>query len=113
MPTQLFGKKVVITGANRGIGLGSAQGFLDAGAEVTIAALEEGVHQVAEDLSQDYGRQLGHETCDLADLGQVKAVCPSWVRTLVSMRSLSFMAARQGQRRRISPASPSRLIAGS
>ena len=48
-------KSVFITGANRGIGLGLAEGFIKAGAEVTIAALEEDVSQVAHKLQKKYG----------------------------------------------------------
>ncbi|MCV6593433.1 MAG: SDR family oxidoreductase [Silicimonas sp.] len=71
---DLTGKQVLITGANRGIGRGLAEGFLQAGAEVTIVALEDDVADVAERLSLTYGREVGHIACDIADLDQVKAL---------------------------------------
>ena len=74
MRAGLSGKHVVVTGANRGIGLGLAQGFLEVGAEVTIVALEEDVRKVAEDLGRRYEREVGHVECDISDLDQVKAL---------------------------------------
>jgi NAD(P)-dependent dehydrogenase (short-subunit alcohol dehydrogenase family) len=71
MSVDLAGKDVLITGANRGIGFGLAEGFLKAGATVTIVALEEDVTEVAEQLSDAYGRQVQGITCDIADLAQV------------------------------------------
>ena len=64
-------KKVLITGANRGIGFGLAEGFLNANADVTIVALEEDVTEVADQLSNTYGRRIRGIVCDIALLGQV------------------------------------------
>lgn len=64
-------KKVLITGANRGIGFGLAEGFLKANADVTIVALEEDVTEVADQLSNTYGRRIRGIVCDIALLGQV------------------------------------------
>tara|TARA_B100000768_G_C11284355_1_gene381057 strand:- start:6338 stop:7111 length:774 start_codon:yes stop_codon:yes gene_type:complete len=71
MSFDLTGKNVLITGANRGIGLGLAEGFLDAGAEVAIAALEEDVFDVAKELSDRYNRNVIGVVCDIADLEQI------------------------------------------
>ena len=90
MAAELSGKHVVVTGANRGIGLGLAQGFLDAGADVTIVALEDDVGEVAEKLSGDYGRQVGHVKCDISDLGQVMALCASVDRVDVLINNAGF-----------------------
>lgn len=68
------GKHVVITGANRGIGLGIAEGFLKAGANLTICGLEEDTPQIAAELSETYGRKVSGITCDIAELEQVKAM---------------------------------------
>lgn len=72
MGVDLSGKNVLIIGANRGIGLGLAEGFLDAGAEVTIAALEDDVTDVADELGRKHGRAVKGVVCDIADLKQVK-----------------------------------------
>ncbi|UXX81745.1 SDR family NAD(P)-dependent oxidoreductase [Roseovarius pelagicus] len=74
MTGVLDGKRAVITGANRGIGLGVAEGFLEAGADLTIVALEEDVTKVAADLSDQFGREVRGLQCDISNLGQVDAL---------------------------------------
>lgn len=71
MGIDLAGKKVLITGANRGIGFGLAEGFLKARAMVTIVALEEDVIEIAGQLSETYKRQVQGIICDIAELEQV------------------------------------------
>ena len=71
MGVDLARKKVLITGANRGIGFGLAEGFLQAGAMVTIVALEEDVIEIAGQLSETYKRQVQGIICDIAELAQV------------------------------------------
>ena len=66
------GKHVVITGGNRGIGLGIAEGFLKAGADVTICALEEDTVDVAEQMGRTYGREVKGIACDISKLEHVK-----------------------------------------
>lgn len=72
--TDFSGKHVVITGANRGIGLGIAEGFMKVGADLTICGLEEDTIEVAAQLGQTYGRPVKGITCDIADLTQVRAM---------------------------------------
>ncbi|MEM8959617.1 MAG: SDR family oxidoreductase [Pseudomonadota bacterium] len=88
--TGVAGKKVLITGANRGIGRGLAEGFLAAGAEVTIVALEDDVAEVAADLAKSYGRKVGHIACDIADLEQVKALRDGVERVDVLINNAGF-----------------------
>ena len=71
MGVDLARKKVLITGANRGIGFGLAEGFLQAGAMVTIVALEEDVIEIAGQLSETYKREVQGIICDIAELAQV------------------------------------------
>ncbi len=67
------GKHVVITGANRGIGLGIAEGFLKAGADLTICGLEDETSEIAAQLAQTHGRSVKGITCDISDREQVRA----------------------------------------
>ncbi|MGF6990957.1 2-deoxy-D-gluconate 3-dehydrogenase [Lachnospiraceae bacterium PF1-21] len=43
------GKKAIVTGGTRGLGLGMAEGLMEAGCEVVIVGSSEKVHQVAAD----------------------------------------------------------------
>ncbi|MDE2792287.1 MAG: SDR family NAD(P)-dependent oxidoreductase [Paracoccaceae bacterium] len=88
--TDLSGKTVLITGANRGIGRGLAEGFLESGADVIIVALEDDVAEVARELSDTYGRSVGHFACDIADLGQVKALRDKTERVDVLINNAGF-----------------------
>ena len=90
MSVDLTGKKVLITGANRGIGYGLADGFLKAGAEVTIVALEEDVGEVAQQLSETYGRHVQGITCDIAELAQVDQMADRVDRVDVLVNNAGF-----------------------
>ncbi len=59
------GKRVLITGGNMGLGAGIARGFLAAGAELTIAGIEDDVADVALDWSNAFGRTVTGLTCDI------------------------------------------------
>ena len=90
MGTEFSGKHVVVTGANRGIGLGLAQGFLEAGADVTIVALEDDVRTVAENLSQQFERDVKHLKCDISDQKQVKGLRAKICRVDVLINNAGF-----------------------
>ncbi len=61
------GKSVLVTGASRGIGLGVAEGFLEAGAEVAILSSGDGIKETAQSLSDKYGRTVAGLVCDISD----------------------------------------------
>ena len=65
------GKRVLVTGASRGLGLGVARGFAAAGAELTILATGDHVKQTAETLSEASGRPVGALVCDITDRAAV------------------------------------------
>jgi len=93
MAGDFTGKKVFITGANRGIGMGLAEGFMEAGADVTIAALEDDVVGAAENLSERHGRHVGGIVCDIRDAGQVAALRDSLGRVdvLINNAGLEYI----------------------
>ena len=59
------GRKVLVTGASRGIGLGVAEGFLAAGAEMTILSSGGAIMEVAHGLSEKFGRAVSGLICDI------------------------------------------------
>lgn len=63
----LKGKRVVITGASRGIGLGVAEGFAEAGCELTLIAIDEDVEGVARQVADQHGCVARGFTCDITD----------------------------------------------
>ena len=71
MSWDFSGKRVLVTGASRGLGLGVARGFAAAGAELTILATGEAVNRTAETLSEASGRPVGALICDITDRAAV------------------------------------------
>ncbi len=65
MSFDFSGQKVLVTGASRGIGLGVAEGFLKAGADVTILSSGVAVETVAGELSEKHGRTVTGLVCDI------------------------------------------------
>lgn len=68
-------KHIVITGANRGIGLGIAEGFLQAGGIVTIIGLEDDTSDVAQELNVRFDNRVTGYSCDISQPDQVQTLC--------------------------------------
>ena len=64
---ELTGKRVLVTGASRGVGLGIARGFAKAGARLQILADHPQVMEVARELG------AGGHLCDITKAGDVEA----------------------------------------
>jgi len=60
-------RKVLVTGGSRGIGLGVAEGFIRAGADVTILASGSQTIEIASSLSKKHGRNVAGLVCDITD----------------------------------------------
>ncbi len=65
------GKKVLVTGASRGIGYGVARGFATAGADLTIIASGEAIHEAAGTLAAETGASVTGLVCDITDRAAV------------------------------------------
>lgn len=67
------GRRILVTGASRGIGLGVAEGFIESGGEVTLLAIDDEVTTVAEQLRDRFGVPVGSLVCDITDRDGVDA----------------------------------------
>ncbi len=67
------GKRVLVTGASRGIGFGVAEAFAAAGADLHVLAEDETIRSAAERLSAVAGRPVSAIVCDIADRASVAA----------------------------------------
>jgi len=72
MNMRLSGKRALITGAARGIGLGIALRFLEEGAQVVLLDRSEEELLTALETLKDYGEKVALEVCDLRDLAQLE-----------------------------------------
>lgn len=69
---RLAGKRALVTGAARGIGLGIAHRFLEEGAQVVLLDRSEGELLIALETLKDYGEKAAVEICDLRDVSQLE-----------------------------------------
>ena len=63
---DLTGKTAIVTGGNKGLGKGMAEGLCEAGASVVIMASSESVYEAAKELT-DKGFTAYGVRCNLAD----------------------------------------------
>lgn len=66
------GKKALVTGASHGIGYAVAEGFVRAGAEVTILSSTADIQKAAMQMTEATGRPVKAEICDITDRAQVR-----------------------------------------
>ena len=74
MSFGLEGKAVLVTGASRGIGLGVAYSFADAGADLAVLADDETIHGAAAALSRTCERPVRSFIADITDKAAVRVV---------------------------------------
>ena len=74
MNFDFSGKRVLVTGASRGIGLGVARGFARAGADLSIIATNEKIFEAAAALAEEAGRTVEGLVCDITDRARVAEV---------------------------------------
>jgi len=68
-----IGRRVLVAGGSRGIGLGIAGGFASAGAAVSICARGADSLEAARTALAAHGRPVHAATCDLADAARIDA----------------------------------------
>ena len=72
MKIELTGRRALIAGGSRGIGLAIARSFADAGADVAICARQAAALQSAAATLERTGRRVSARPCDLSDAQQVR-----------------------------------------
>jgi gluconate 5-dehydrogenase len=77
---RLDGQRALITGGSRGIGLGIAKGFADAGADVVLAARSEEELTEAEAEVKKSGHDVAVSSVDLSQTGRIGA----WYQGIVA-----------------------------
>lgn len=67
-------KRVLVTGASRGIGYAIADGFARSGADLAILADDAGIADAASRLSAVHGRPVAAHLCDITDAAAVARI---------------------------------------
>lgn len=94
---DLTGKTAIVTGGNRGLGIGMAEGLCEAGAKVAIWASSESVYKAAQELNDKYNNVIGVQV----DLGDSKAVEKAFKETVEKLGgSLDILVNNAGVQRR-------------
>lgn len=71
-PFDLSGKVALVTGGNSGIGLGMAEGLVQAGADVCIWGTNPDKNSRALETLQQYGTRVAARVCDVSDEAAVE-----------------------------------------
>ena len=93
MPNRLEGKIAVITGACSGIGLATLELFVEEGAKVVAADLQE---DVGRELERRFAGAVKFAPCDVTQPAQIKAAIESAVATFGGLDILFNNAGRGG-----------------
>ena len=81
-PFDLSGKVALVTGGNRGIGLGMARALAQAGADVAIWGTNEGANETAKKDIESFGVRAGAWKVDVSDEAAVVSAMDETVRSL-------------------------------
>ena len=94
---DLTGRTALVTGGNRGLGRGMAEGILEAGADLAIIGRSESIFSTATELGQAAGRAVVAARADLSDRDQVRQAFAECVQQL---GTLDILIVNHGIQRR-------------
>lgn len=69
---RLEGKSALVIGASSGIGLAVADAYLKFGADVTVLAIDDAIHEAAGELSRKHSRKVPSIQCDATDRSAIQ-----------------------------------------
>ena len=79
---DLTGKVAVVTGGNRGIGLGMARGFAKAGATISIWSRDEARNEQARGELEALGARVETQCCDVSQEADIRRCTEATVKSL-------------------------------
>ena len=94
---DLTGKKALVTGGTRGLGYSMAEALLEAGAEVAIVGVSDGVADTADKLTNDTGQRTVPIQADLGDRQQLQSVFDT---AMDALGTLDILIVNHGIQRR-------------
>jgi 2-deoxy-D-gluconate 3-dehydrogenase len=94
---DLTGRKALVTGGNRGLGRGMAEGLLEAGADLAILGRSETIFSTARELGQAAGRKVVAVKADLSDRDQLRQ---GFEECLQQLGTLDILIVNHGIQRR-------------
>jgi 2-deoxy-D-gluconate 3-dehydrogenase len=100
MTTSMFdltGKKALVTGASRGLGLAMAGALAEHGADVAVVGTQESITGVAEQLHSAYGRSIYPIQADFSDRAQTRR---AFNESLDKLGTLDILVVSHGVQRR-------------
>jgi NAD(P)-dependent dehydrogenase (short-subunit alcohol dehydrogenase family) len=93
---DLRGHAAIVTGGNRGIGLGIARQLAIAGADVAIWSRDAGANRAAVSMLSEFGGRYRSYACDVSDEQQVDAAMAATMTDLGPVSSMFANAGRGG-----------------
>lgn len=87
---RLDGKHALIIGARSGIGLAVSEAYIEYGAEVTIFAIDDTIHEAAHKLKEIFGSSVKSLQCDVADQEALRTAMAEIVRIGVLVCDAGF-----------------------
>jgi len=94
-------RRVLVTGASRGLGLEFARQYLAAGAEVAAFARDPGASEGLQSLASDHGEKITLHACDVADDASVQRAADQVRGRWIGLDLLINNAGTGGDRRNL------------